>query len=49
MITWIRKHTTERTDAMDTNSPDRMSMRIWLMLAILGAVLCIVGWYRYAS
>ena len=32
---------------MDTNSPDRMSMRIWLMLAILGAVLCIVGWYRY--
>jgi hypothetical protein len=34
---------------MDTNSPDRMSMRIWLMLAILGAILCIVGWYRYAS
>jgi hypothetical protein len=39
----------ERTDAMDTNSPDRMSMRVWLMLAILGAVLCIVGWYRYAG
>ncbi len=34
---------------MDTNSPDRMSMRVWLLLAIVGAALCIVGWYRYAS
>ena len=34
---------------MDTNSPERMSMRIWLMLAILGAELCIVGWYRFAG
>ena len=34
---------------MNTNSPDRMSNRVWLMLAILGAILCIVGWYRYAS
>ena len=39
----------EGTDAMNTNSPDRMSNRVWLMLAILGAILCIVGWYRYAS
>jgi hypothetical protein len=28
---------------------DRMNMRVWLILAILGAVLCIVGWYRYLS
>jgi hypothetical protein len=34
---------------METNSPDRMSMRVWLMLAVLGAVLCIVGWYRWAG
>jgi len=26
-----------------------MNMRVWLILAILGAVLCIVGWYRYLS
>jgi hypothetical protein len=32
---------------MQTDSPDRLKMRIWLMLAILGAILCIVGWYRY--
>jgi hypothetical protein len=34
---------------MNTNSPDRMSNRVWLMLAILGAVLCIVGWYRFVG
>jgi hypothetical protein len=34
---------------MDTNSPDRLSSAIWLLLAVLGAVLCIVGWYRWAS
>ena len=26
---------------------DRMSNRIWLVLAVLGAFLAIVGWYRY--
>ena len=34
---------------METNSPDKMSMRVWLILAVLGAVLCIVGWYRFLS
>lgn len=29
--------------------PDRMSQLVWLILAILGAFLCIVGWYRWAS
>ena len=29
--------------------PDRMSQFIWLILAIVGAVLAVVGWYRYAG
>jgi hypothetical protein len=32
---------------MDTKQPDRLNLRVWLMLAILGGVLCLVGWYRY--
>jgi len=34
---------------MRTSTPDRLNLRIWLMLAILGAVLAIVGWYRFFS
>jgi len=34
---------------MEPNSPDRLSQRVWFMLAILGAILCLVGWYRWAS
>jgi len=34
---------------MTNNSPDRMSMAVKVMLAILGAVLCVIGWYRFAS
>jgi hypothetical protein len=26
---------------------DRMTNRIWLVLAVLGAVLAVIGWYRY--
>jgi hypothetical protein len=25
---------------------DRLNGRLWLMLVIVGAVLCIIGWYR---
>jgi hypothetical protein len=32
---------------MTTQQPDRLNLRVWLMLAILGGVLCLVGWYRY--
>lgn len=32
---------------MNTQQPDRLNLRVWLMLAILGGVLCLVGWYRY--
>lgn len=28
---------------------DRQQMRVWLLLVILGIVLTIVGWYRWAS
>jgi len=34
---------------MNTESPDRLAMRVKLMLAILGAFLLLVGWYRYFS
>jgi hypothetical protein len=34
---------------MQANTPDRLSLGIKLMLAILGAILCLVGWYRYLS
>jgi hypothetical protein len=30
-------------------APDRMNTRVLLMLAILGALLAAVGWYRYFS
>jgi hypothetical protein len=34
---------------MDTNTPDRLNMRLVVMLAALGAFLCLVGWYRFLS
>jgi hypothetical protein len=34
---------------MEPQSPNALSQRIWLVLAVLGAVLCIIGWYRWAS
>jgi hypothetical protein len=27
--------------------PDRLTQGVWLMLAIVGAVLCVIGLYRY--
>ena len=32
-----------------SNTPDRQSRLVWLLLAIVGAILCIVGWYRWAA
>ena len=29
------------------SAPDRTNLRVLLILAILGALLAIVGWYRY--
>ena len=34
---------------MTTQSPDRLSLGVKLMIAILGAFLCVVGWYRWFS
>jgi hypothetical protein len=34
---------------MVTNAPDRMHLRILLMLAVAGAILAVVGWYRYLA
>jgi hypothetical protein len=31
---------------MDTQSPDSLSSRVWLMLVVVGAVLALIGWYR---
>ena len=28
------------------NSPDLLNLRVWLMLAVLGAVLAVIAWYR---
>jgi hypothetical protein len=34
---------------MATNSPDRLSLGIKLMLALLGAFLLVLGWYRFLA
>jgi hypothetical protein len=34
---------------MEPKNPDRLSQRVWLMLVVLGMVLALVGWYRWAS
>ena len=32
---------------MQTGTPDRLNLRVLLIIALLGALLAIVGWYRY--
>jgi hypothetical protein len=34
---------------MQPSAPDRLNLRVLLLLAILGAFLALVGWYRYLS
>jgi hypothetical protein len=31
-----------------SRTPDRQSQLVWSALAVLGAILSIVGWYRWA-
>ena len=31
---------------MSLTAPDRLNSKVWLLLALLGAVLGLVGWYR---
>jgi hypothetical protein len=33
----------------ERSAPDKTSQFVWLVLVILGAVLAVVGWYRYAG
>ena len=34
---------------MTATSPNRLSRGILLMLVIVGAALCVIGWYRYIA
>jgi len=34
---------------MPTAAPDRLNTRLLLAIAVVGAVLALVGWYRYFS
>ena len=36
-----------RNDDMPAASPDRMNLKIMLLIALVGAALALVGWYRY--
>jgi hypothetical protein len=33
---------------LQTETPDRQALLVWAMLSIIGAILCVVGWYRWA-
>jgi hypothetical protein len=32
---------------MAPRTADPQTLRLWLMLAVVGAILCLVGWYRW--
>ena len=34
---------------MATSTPDRLNMRLLLLIAVVGAALALIGWYRYFS
>jgi hypothetical protein len=34
---------------MPTATPDRTNLRVMLLIALVGAALALVGWYRYFS
>jgi len=34
---------------MSHTAPDRLDLHLRWAIAILGAVLCLIGWYRYFS
>ncbi len=34
---------------MAAETPNRLNMRVWAMIALVGAILCIIGWIRYLS
>ena len=34
---------------MDPDKSDRLNLRLLLMIALLGAILAIIGWFRYVG
>ena len=32
---------------MATAAPDRLNTRLMLVIAVVGAILALIGWYRY--
>ncbi len=32
---------------MTPDFSDRLNARVWVVLAVVGAALCLIGWYRY--
>jgi hypothetical protein len=34
---------------MEVQNPNGLSMNVWLILVILGAVCVVVGWYRWLA
>ncbi len=32
---------------MEPTTPDRMNLRVMLLIALVGAALALVGWYRF--
>ena len=34
---------------LKTTTPDRQDLLVWAMLSIVGAILAVVGWYRWAG
>ena len=34
---------------MDPTKPDGLNLRLLLMIALLGGILAIIGWFRYVG
>ena len=34
---------------LQTRTPDRQELLIWAMLSIVGAILAVIGWVRWAG
>jgi hypothetical protein len=32
---------------MAPTSPDLLNIRLWAAIAVVGAILALIGWYRY--
>ena len=34
---------------MEPTTPDRMNLRVMLLIALVGAALALVGWFRFVA